>query len=134
MSFINFRSEDKVHLRSIDIEHQQIVHIIDSLHNSVMNFDEPLVAKEMQYLLELLQIHFGNEERLMTENKFPGYISHKLEHDRFYRNMLNSVQSHPNGKIIFGIEELESIRRWFFNHIEINDRKCATFLIEKGIS
>ncbi|PKL83449.1 MAG: hypothetical protein CVV24_04880 [Ignavibacteriae bacterium HGW-Ignavibacteriae-3] len=134
MAFIEFRSEDLVHIHSMDNEHHQIVLIINSLHNSVLNFDETLRLKEMKNLIETLENHFGNEEFLMKEYKFPGYISHKLEHDRFYTQTFKNTLKRPVDRPAFGIEELESIRRWFYNHIEIKDRKCAMFLIEKGLN
>ncbi|MFA7229451.1 MAG: hemerythrin domain-containing protein, partial [Melioribacteraceae bacterium] len=81
----------------------------------------------------VLITHFRNEEKLMKENTFPGYYTHKLEHDRFYLQLTDLTNGFIEGARPFGTEQLTSIKQWFFNHIEINDRKCGNFLRDKGI-
>jgi hemerythrin len=67
----------------------------------------------------------------MKENNFPGYYSHKLEHDRFYKQISDTAGSFINNEELLGMDELSGIRRWFFNHIEIKDRICGQFLKDK---
>lgn len=132
MSFIDFRAEYKVYIRSMDYDHELVAKIVNSLHDSVVKADRALMRIEMNKLLEVLEGHFENEEIMMKENRFPGYFSHKLEHDRFYRQMLKTIERFDKDKESFGMNELQGLRRWFFNHIEINDRKCGQFLTDKG--
>ncbi|MBA4406644.1 hypothetical protein C0389_05160 [bacterium] len=132
MSFIDFRAEYKVYIRSMDYDHELVAKIVNSLHDSVVKADRALMRIEMNKLLEVLEGHFENEEMMMKENRFPSYFSHKLEHDRFYRQMLKTIERFDKDKESFGMNELHGLRRWFFNHIEINDRKCGQFLTDKG--
>ena len=134
MEFIEMKSEDSVNVRIIDEQHQKITEIVNLLYRSIVELDKKTSVKHLIELLEILENHFGTEESLMKENKFPGYISHKLEHDRFYRQVLTATDGYKNGKDNFGIEQLKGIKRWFFNHIEINDRKCGEYLAAKGIN
>ncbi len=134
MSFIDLGAEYKVYVRSIDYEHEVIAGIVNSIHEATLKTDQELTHSELDKLLKVLKSHFENEEHLMKENLFPGYFSHKLEHDRFYKQMLTTVEKFDNGEIIFDPIALQSIRRWFFNHIDINDRKCGQFLSDRGIS
>ena len=134
MSFIDFRAEYKVHIRSIDHDHELIAGIVNSIYEAMLNADKILAISEMNKLLQVLGNHFENEERLMKENQFPGYFSHKLEHDRFYKQILTTIDRSGREEGVLGSKELQGIRRWFFNHIEINDSKCGQFLSDKGIS
>lgn len=134
MSFINFTQEDKVNLPSIDDQHKSMAEIINSIYDGVIAADKKTILNHLNKFLEIIKTHFEDEERLMKNNHFPGYISHKLEHDRFYRQILLTTDQFSKGLENVGIEQLKGIKRWFFNHIEINDKKLGKFLAEKGIS
>jgi hemerythrin len=134
MSYLEFKEEEKVGIQSIDQEHDKISEIINSIHDDVLVVNKTLTLNHFQSLLEILDVHFKNEEKLMKETNFLGYISHKLEHDRFYNEINKLKEGIEKGTSLFGLEQLKGIRRWFLNHIELNDRKCAQHLIEKGYS
>lgn len=134
MGFINFTQEDKVNLPSIDDQHKNMAEIINSVYDGVIAADKKTILNQLNKFLEIIKTHFEDEERLMKNNHFPGYISHKLEHDRFYRQILLTTDRFSKGLENVGLEQLKGIKRWFFNHIEINDKKLGKFLAEKGIS
>ena len=54
-----------------------------------------------------LEVYFGT-----------GYITHKLEHDRFYNQILQSADKFKKNAESFNEGQLDRIKRWFFNHIE----------------
>jgi hemerythrin len=134
MSFIDLRAEYKVYIRSIDFEHEVIASLANSIHEYVLNNDRSSISSGLNKLLEVFENHFENEERLMKENKYPGYFTHKLEHDRFYNQFLKTIHKFEKEEEPLDSNELLGLRRWFFNHIDINDRKCGQYLIDKGIS
>jgi hemerythrin len=134
MSYLEFKDEELVGIQSIDHEHKKISDIINLIHGAILDGNKTLIILQFHEFLEALDTHFKNEERLMKETNFLGYISHKLEHDRFYNQMKDLVDNFTKGKSAIGLEQLKGVRRWFYNHIEINDRKCAKHLSEKGYS
>jgi hemerythrin len=134
MDFIQFTTEDSVKVKTIDSQHEKIVGIINLIHGNVLSVDKKSIVITLRELLETLEIHFETEEAMMKETKFPGYISHKLEHDRFYHQVLTATDNYQKGNGSIGLEQLNGIKRWFFNHIEINDRKCGQYLSERGIN
>lgn len=133
MSFIDWTEEESVKVDTIDTQHKELAGLFNSLYGDVSDLKEKDILKDFDKILEYLEIHFGTEESLMKQYHFPGYISHKLEHDRFYNQILRTADKYKQQKINFGLEDMKSIRRWFFNHIEINDKKCGVFLAEKGV-
>ena len=134
MSFIEVTAQASVKVVVIDQQHVNIANTINDIHDSFIIQNNNNIKNLLGRLLEDLEIHFETEEKLMKENRFQGYFSHKLEHDRFYNQILQSTDKVRNGTESFNEEKLDGIKRWFFNHIEINDKKCGEFLNSIGIS
>ncbi len=134
MEYLEIKSEDSVGVKIIDEQHRNIADVVNQMHQSILKLDKKQSVKNLIELLELLENHFETEESMMKGSGFPGYISHKLEHDRFYRQILTATDNYKKGNESFGLEQLKGIKRWFFNHIEINDKKCGKFFVEKGIN
>ncbi len=133
MSFINFSDAEKVFVSVIDNQHKTLVDTINKIHSSKMKNDKESIINNLNILIENIEAHFETEERLMKEFHYPGYISHKLEHDRFYNQIIISADKFNKGEIDFSDDQLDSLKRWFFNHLDLNDKKCGAFLRSKGI-
>lgn len=133
MSFINFSDTEKVFVSVIDNQHKTLVDTINKIHSSKMKNDKESILNNLNVLIENIETHFETEERLMKEFHYPGYISHKLEHDRFYNQIIISTDKFNKGEIDFSTDQLDSLKRWFFNHLDLNDKKCGAFLRSKGI-
>lgn len=133
MPFVEFGESEKLHIESIDLQHQSIVNLINKLHAEFISNKKSSLKSSLQSLIEELEIHFENEERYMKEFHYPGYISHKLEHDRIYNQIVNRADKLKEEGHAITLEQLEGLRRWFFNHLDFNDKKCGEFLRSKGI-
>ncbi len=134
INFIEFTNADKVGVASIDNQHKSMVETVNKIYNSLLLSKESSALNYLKKFLELVKAHFQTEEKLMRETNFPGFYSHKLEHDRFYKQILNYTDRFHKEFQPIGKEQLEGIRKWFFNHLEISDKKCGKFLHEKGFS
>jgi len=134
MNFIELQEEYKTCILSIDREHEIMAGLVNSIYDAMDKNVKSVLLPKLNILLGSVEGHFANEEKLMTKNKFPGYYSHKLEHDRFYNQISTKVREYERDDTPIGIDDLKGIRHWFFNHIEIKDKKLCAFLTEKGIS
>ena len=132
MTFMEFGKDHYVDVEIIDEQHKVIVDQINSIYKSILIIDKEAVLIKLKLLLEKLEIHFETEERLMKETRFLSYYSHKLEHDRFYNQILKKTEQYDKGVEQIGTEQLKGIRNWFFNHIELNDRKFGKYLVDHG--
>jgi len=133
MEFITYTKAEIVNIKAMDEQHEQMTKIINKLYIA-FNFKKNATVKvQLKILAEHLRSHFDYEEAMMKQTKFAGYISHKLEHDRFYKNILNILQSYIDNKPILTIEVFNNMKSWFFNHIEISDRKCGKHFEKSGI-
>lgn len=134
MNFIEITKNELIGVISIDEQHQSMALLVNKLYDKILTADKKMIKNYLYKLLEVVEVHFENEENLMRSTKFPGYFSHKLEHDRFYKQMLSSTDRFSKGLETIGIEQLKGIRQWFFNHLELSDKKCGKYFIENGIS
>lgn len=129
-NYITITENELVHYEEIDNEHRELARIVNEIFPKLgkLNHDENLnYGKE---LVNHLRKHFDTEENCMKQTKYYGYISHKLEHDRLYNKLEEFYKNIENGKTGITLDLLQSIKTWFFNHLEINDRKCAAHFNE----
>lgn len=132
MSFIEIESTELVGVMLIDEQHQELAESINSIYESVLLVNKDLTTLRLKDFIQALKNHFDTEEKLMKDVKYPGYISHKLEHDRFYTQMSLTEAEYAEGLVNFGTENLRRVRQWFFNHIEINDKVCGKYILTVG--
>lgn len=133
MTFINLTDSDKVHVAVIDNQHKDIVDTINKIFDSTLANNKTSISKFLNVLVEIIETHFETEEKYMKTYHYPGYISHKLEHDRFYNQIIITADRFKKGDINFDTEQLDKLKRWFYNHLDLNDKKCGDFLRTKGI-
>lgn len=133
MAFIDFTESELVNVKDIDNQHLKMVNIINRIHSGIAKNSNYNYTSDLQVLIDEIEIHFETEERYMKENHFPGYYSHKLEHDRFFNQMVNNFEKMKEDRSINIGEQLINFKRWFYNHLDLSDKKCGTFLNSKGI-
>ncbi len=131
--FINFTRDEEINIPSIDKQHFNMSRLINKISDGVESKNQPEINRTLTALLNLLEKHFLLEEKLMKDTKFPGYISHKLEHDRFYEKIKNISSNYQKNNSILDSKLLIEIRNWFFNHIELSDKKCGEHFVAIGI-
>ncbi len=134
MNFIEITKNDLIGVNTIDEQHQSMAVLVNTLYDKIISADKKMIHNDLHKFLEVVEVHFETEENLMRSTKFPGYISHKLEHDRFYKQILTSTDRFSKGLETIELEQLKGIRQWFFNHLELSDKKCGKYFIENGIS
>lgn len=130
--FIDWTDDELVCVKEIDDQHLALANLINEIYPQLGKLD---VNKNIEYTSQLvkeLRNHFDTEDNMMKCSKYPGYISHKLEHDRFYNKVLKINDRAKSGDPSITLELLNSLKTWLFNHLEINDRKCADFFLENG--
>jgi hemerythrin len=133
MNFIEITNNELTNVHEIDLQHNEIVNVVNTIHEALLFNNFSTVANQFKTLVELFENHFEYEETLMKRNNFQGYFTHKLEHDRFYKQLLESTCNYSNRTGEVGSEIVNRIKRWLFNHIELNDKKCGVFFNSIGI-
>ena len=115
----------------IDEQHKHLVKLINALWESCKqgkseadkNF--AVIIKEAA---EYVRTHFNTEEQLMTKYNYPDYKNHKVEHETFIVEILNSVKEFQEGKQFVPNKFVRYLRDWLLQHIAISDKKYTPFI------
>jgi hemerythrin-like metal-binding protein len=129
MAFIEFTDKEKVNVKEIDEQHVEFVRILNAIYEK-KDSDEEELKQLMKELESHIKEHFKTELDLMIKYNDPGYISHKLEHERMELKVIKNVRNFLEGKSGIDPVFIEDLRRWFFNHLEFNDRKLAKHILK----
>jgi len=129
MGYIQWNKSVKVNVPIIDKQHKNMVELTNKLHDFVETNNNTQIKKNLEFLIDDLKIHFETENKMMTDSKLPNFISHKLEHDRFYNKMNGLYLSVKTGKQKLTLEDLKSVKIWFFNHMDFKDRVLADHIL-----
>jgi hemerythrin-like metal-binding protein len=134
MNLIDWTEKELCGVKVIDEQHIRIVEIANELHQNLGSDRKWKMESLVKDLIETSKDHFETEEKLMTKYKFLHFYSHKLEHDSFMNKLYSFKQSFDNGSKDVNLKFLQTVKNWMINHLELNDRKCCVYLIEKGVS
>jgi len=133
MNFIEWSDDVLVNVQKVDEQHKEMARILNALFQT-LGSGRDIQAKALMNELELeVKTHFETEEELMKNYKYLNFFSHKLEHDRFLNKVIKLNEAIQTDNEIVNLEMLKSFKNWFFNHIDINDKKMGDYLALKGV-
>ena len=90
-------------------------------------------------LIETAQAHFQHEEALMVKNEFPGFASHKRDHDYLIRSLIDFTSALNHRTVPVSADIGVNLRSWLTYHIKKFDEAYVVFTearpdvdVEKG--
>jgi len=123
-----------VNIDAIDDQHKVLVDMINGLHEAMrtgkgVKVLEKLVDGLKNYTVD----HFATEERLMVQHKYPGYLAHKKEHEKFVAKVLEFENAFIHGTASLTMDVMRFLKDWLVGHIKGVDKKYGPFFNERGI-
>jgi hemerythrin len=128
---IRFTNDLLIGNETIDNQHQEWFKRLDNFWSAAkQNKGKEEVVRTLVFLIEYVEYHFADEERIQQESNYPGCAQHKQQHD-WFRNkteeMVRDLQSQgPNFPIT--VETLNSMLEWTVNHIKKMDMDMAKYI------
>ena len=114
MDFIEWDERAITNHVGMDKEHKKMVDDTNKLYDLVMGNKKDRANKLLNKILDDFKIHFESEDLLMKKSKIPSYISHKLEHERFYNKIRDLKIRIESGKESLSVTHLKIVKIWFF--------------------
>lgn len=133
MSFINWTKEELTNIKLIDQQHKETTDLINEIYESNSKQNKKAQVTFIKNLIAHLREHFETEEKYMKEFSDTGYISHKLEHDRLLNKIISTESKLNEDDLILDEEFFQSMRKWFYNHLDFKDRKLGEHLRTKNV-
>ena len=128
---IEWRDSLSIGVEEIDNQHKQLLSHFDQLLKAC---ESGKGVDELKSLLGFLDgyviKHFGDEERLQRLHRYPGYSTHKLEHDSFIAqlNDLKEEIGREGVALHHVIETNHMLLKWLIHHISSVDVQLWKFL------
>jgi hemerythrin len=70
--------------KTIDDQHKELFKKVNALLEAMgQGKGKEQVAEVLGFLSDYVVSHFGTEEQLMQSRKYPGFLSHRLEHTAY---------------------------------------------------
>jgi hemerythrin len=122
MTFIPWMQKYNIGIEKIDAQHKQLVDIINELHGAIQAGSTQEVLDDfLSKLTSYTEYHFGFEEGLLKKLGCAELEEHKEKHQEFI-NLIEGMVGHlHNRKLNLGGMLLIFLKRWFTNHILIDD-------------
>lgn len=115
----------------IDDQHKELFRRVNALLEAMgQGKGKGQVGEVLGFLSDYVVTHFGTEEEFMTARKYPGLLSHRLEHtaytDKLKRLRDRFQKEGPSS--LMAIESQQLLTGWWASHIGRTDKALGAFL------
>ena len=120
-----------VGIELIDNQHRELVNLTNQLYKACMTSDEvlgTLFKESMHRMVEYVRFHFTAELELLARIKYPGYQTHKQQHDQLVKQILEAAKEFEEGKKFVPNNFVRTLKDWVFGHIAISDQQYAAYV------
>ena len=117
-----------------DVQHKQLVEIINRLHQALVDGKGRLViGRTLDELIRCTKAHFAVEEQVLQSCGYPDFLAHHSEHEclsytvlEFYQKIMSNEGGMTAGSVSF-------LKDWMTEEIMDADMKYTPFLKGKGM-
>jgi hemerythrin len=124
MSLIEWREEFSVGVPAVDLEHRDLIDLINDLHGMLgEGASRERIVDTLGEIHAQISAHFALEEKFMRDSDYPAYPAHKADHEALLdelRDIMDRVEDDGSYEESRLSRELE---RWFTEHFRTHDAK-----------
>lgn len=128
MSIVTWDGSLAVGIESIDIQHEELFRVINSMYDKMQRggMEHYALVEALDSLRSYVKYHFRTEEKLMEKHGYPELEQHRKEHEVFSERIYLFAQR-PQDKINETLEEMQGfLLNWLIKHIQRTDRKYVS--------
>ena len=124
MSLIEWKEEFSVGVPSVDLEHRDLIDLINDLHGLMCEgASQQQVTATLGEIHAQISAHFALEERFMRDTGYSAYPDHKDDHEALLdelRDIMDRIEDDGN----YDEERLSrELGLWFSEHFRTHDAK-----------
>jgi hemerythrin-like metal-binding protein len=123
-----------VNVSSIDYEHKKLFEMINELSDAMRSGKGSGIAPDiLKRLAAYTQEHFAHEEKMMVRAGYANYATHKVEHDKLTREVVELMRNFDDKKVVLSISLLDFLQRWLTTHILSCDKQYVAPMQAAGV-
>ena len=131
LSFVHWNDAHCVGVAEIDIEHRQIVELLNHVGDDLKNgLPMDRIRLSVNELLEFTVVHFANEEKLMLAHADSMTERHVEEHRRLLEDVRSLTVNIDQKSLTLTMRYLQD---WLFRHVDTMDRALGRSLRSAGL-
>ena len=124
MSLINWKDEFSVGVAAVDVEHREMIELINSLDADMLEHaTQKTVVESLGEIYARISAHFALEEKIMREADYDGYATHKEDHESLLDELLDIIDSVDDSGRYDRAALSRSLDSWFSDHFQTHDAK-----------
>jgi hemerythrin-like metal-binding protein len=128
MALLEWKADYRTGFRSIDYEHQNLIESINRIFKDGDGERESLLAA-LAEIHALIEAHFALEEKIMRDQHYPAYITHKQDHERLLDEILDIMEAvEKHGQLDTALTLGERLSAWFGIHFASLDKDLHTMI------
>lgn len=134
MPLIKWSDDLSVEIEIIDLQHQQLIAMINALNDAMrLGKGKDVADKIIEGLVDYTRTHFDTEERYFTKFGYPYTAQHVKEHIEFIQKAAKFQIDFASGKLTLSTDIINFLSDWLREHIQGTDKKYVGFFHKKGL-
>lgn len=133
MDIIKWRKSYETGIGSMDVQHQKLIDLINTLYKMIRNQESSDQINEvLDKMNKYAEIHLQEEESLLEKNDYPELSNHIEFHQSYREKVKTLIAESKKGNETIIKDTYTFLRKWWMDHIVTIDRKYGEFLKSKG--
>lgn len=130
---LQWTPELAVGVDEIDDQHRELFRRAARLLEGLKKGEPEEIGGLIEFLYEYAVTHFGAEESFMRESRYPGYVRHKAEHDRFISDLLALASEHDRrgAGAFMALKVNHWLVQWLKEHVSGTDAELGKYLARR---
>lgn len=124
MSLIAWRDEFSLGVESVDVEHREMIELINALDTSMQDgASQDDVVETLGEIHARISAHFALEEKIMRDAGYEKLATHKADHERLLDRLLNVIDSVDEEGSYERTALSDYLNGWFSVHFRVHDAR-----------
>jgi hemerythrin len=134
MALLRWTEDLSVGVAEIDEQHRELFRRAARLLDGLKKGEPEEIGGLIDFLHEYAVEHFGAEEEHMRKTRYPGYVRHKAEHDRFISDLLALAREHDRkgAGAFMALKVNHWLSQWLKEHVSGTDADLGRFLLRRS--
>lgn len=115
-----------------DADHRRHVNLLNGIEEALLDGDDAKGRRLVGHLLDSIQRHFRNEERVLRRHGYPRLREHARQHEAALVLLEETQARLRSGNVGAALSRLEDVMAFFVDVLSEQDHAGAAYLAERG--